>query len=37
VRHVVESRRHMIVSGVLGISFVPLRLAPEIVHIDIGA
>jgi len=37
--HVVESGRHMIVSGGLGTSCVPLRLGvpPEIVHIDIGA
>jgi uncharacterized protein len=36
--HVVEGGRHMIVSGGLGTSFVPLRLAvpPEIVHIEIG-
>lgn len=36
--HIVEKQRHMIVSGGLGTSIVPLRLGvpPEIVHIDIG-
>ena len=36
--HIVEIGRHMIVSGGLGTSFVPVRLGmpPEIVHIDIG-
>jgi uncharacterized protein len=36
--HIVESGRHMIVSGGLGTSFAPVRLGmpPEIVHIDIG-
>jgi len=36
--HIVESGRHMIVSGGLGTSIVPVRLGvpPEIVHIDIG-
>jgi hypothetical protein len=36
--HIVESGRHMIVSGGLGTSSVPVRLGmpPEIVHIDIG-
>src|SRR5580700_4103268 len=35
--HIVESGRHMIVSGGLGTSFAPVRLGmpPEIVHIDI--
>jgi uncharacterized protein len=37
--HVVEKQRHMIVSGGLGTSIVPVRLGvpPEIVRIDIGA
>jgi len=37
--HVVEDGRHMIVSGGLGTSAVPLRLGvpPEIVRIDLGA
>jgi uncharacterized protein len=37
--HIVESGRHMIVSGGLGTSFAPVRLGvpPEIVHIEIGA
>jgi uncharacterized protein len=37
--HIVESERHMVVSGGLGTSFVPVRLGvpPEIVHIVIGA
>jgi len=37
--HVVESGRHMIVSGGLGTSFAPVRLGvpPEIVHIQVGA
>jgi uncharacterized protein len=37
--HIVETGRHMIVSGGLGTSIVPLRLGmpPEIVHIEIGA
>jgi uncharacterized protein len=37
--HIVETGRHMIVSGGLGTSIVPLRLGipPEIVHIGIGA
>jgi len=37
--HIVESGRHMVVSGGLGTSFVPVRLGvpPEIVHIAIGA
>ena len=37
--HIVEERRHMIVSGGLGTSIVPVRLGvpPEIVRIDIGA
>jgi hypothetical protein len=36
--HVVENDRHMIVSGGLGCSIVPLRLGvpPEIVHIELG-
>jgi predicted MPP superfamily phosphohydrolase len=35
--HIVESGRHMIVSGGLGTSFAPVRLGvpPEIVHIEI--
>lgn len=35
--HIVESGRHMIVSGGLGTSTLPVRLGmpPEIVHIDI--
>lgn len=37
--HIVETGRHMIVSGGLGTSFAPVRLGvpPEIVHIEIGA
>jgi uncharacterized protein len=37
--HIVEKQRHMIVSGGLGTSVVPVRLGvpPEIVRIDIGA
>jgi uncharacterized protein len=37
--HIVESGRHMIVSGGLGTSFAPVRLGvpPEIVHIEIVA
>lgn len=37
--HIVESGRHMVVSGGLGCSKVPLRLGvpPEIVRIDLGA
>ena len=37
--HIVESGRHMIVSGGLGTSGVPLRLGvpPEIVRITLGA
>jgi predicted MPP superfamily phosphohydrolase len=37
--HIVESGRHMIVSGGLGTSFAPVRLGvpPEIVHMEIGA
>jgi|SRR5215470_14099718 len=37
--HIVEQRRHMIVSGGLGTSVVPVRLGvpPEIVRIDIDA
>jgi predicted MPP superfamily phosphohydrolase len=37
--HIVEGGRHMIVSGGLGCSQVPLRLGvpPEIVHITLGA
>ncbi len=36
--HVVEDGRHLIVSGGLGTSFVPVRLGvpPEIVHIEVG-
>jgi predicted MPP superfamily phosphohydrolase len=36
--HIVESGRHMIVSGGLGTSFAPVRLGmpPEIVHLEIG-
>jgi uncharacterized protein len=37
--HVVEDNRHMVVSGGLGTSIVPMRLGvpPEIVHITLGA
>jgi uncharacterized protein len=37
--HITERRRHMIVSGGLGTSIVPVRLGvpPEIVRIDLGA
>ena len=37
--HVVEDNRHMVVSGGLGTSIVPVRLGvpPEIVHITLGA
>jgi predicted MPP superfamily phosphohydrolase len=37
--HIVETGRHMVVSGGLGTSFVPVRFGvpPEIVHIEIGA
>jgi len=37
--HIVETGRHMVVSGGLGTSVVPVRLGvpPEIVHIEIGA
>jgi predicted MPP superfamily phosphohydrolase len=37
--HIVEAGRHMIISGGLGTSFVPVRIGvpPEIVHIEIGA
>ena len=37
--HIVEHGRHMIVSGGLGTSIVPLRLGvpPEIVQIQLGA
>jgi predicted MPP superfamily phosphohydrolase len=37
--HIVEDERHMIVSGGLGVSFVPLRLGvpPEIVRVRLGA
>jgi predicted MPP superfamily phosphohydrolase len=37
--HIVESGRHMVVSGGLGTSFVPVRLGvpPEIVQIELGA
>jgi uncharacterized protein len=37
--HIVEGGRHMIVSGGLGTSFVPMRLGvpPEIVRIELGA
>jgi uncharacterized protein len=37
--HVVEGRRHMIVSGGLGTSIIPARLGvpPEILHITLGA
>jgi hypothetical protein len=36
--HIVEGDRHMIVSGGLGTSSVPVRLGmpPELVHIEIG-
>jgi uncharacterized protein len=37
--HVVEDNRHLIVSGGLGVSKVPVRLGvpPEVVHIELGA
>jgi uncharacterized protein len=37
--HIVEDDRHMIVSGGLGTSIVPVRLGvpPEILHIELGA
>jgi predicted MPP superfamily phosphohydrolase len=37
--HIVEARRHMIVSGGLGTSIVPVRLGvpPEIVRVELGA
>ena len=37
--HIVETGRHMVVSGGLGCSKVPMRLGvpPEIVRIDLGA
>ena len=37
--HVVEDERHLIVSGGLGTSIIPVRLGvpPEIVHIELGA
>lgn len=37
--HIVEDDRHLIVSGGLGVSIVPMRLGvpPEIVHIELGA
>jgi predicted MPP superfamily phosphohydrolase len=37
--HVVESGRHLIVSGGLGTSIIPARFGvpPEIVHIELGA
>lgn len=37
--HVIESNRHLIVSGGLGTSIVPARLGvpPEIVHVELGA
>jgi hypothetical protein len=37
--HVVESGRHLVVSGGLGTSIIPARLGvpPEIVHITLGA
>jgi predicted MPP superfamily phosphohydrolase len=37
--HVVEGERHLVVSGGLGTSLIPLRLGvpPEIVRIDLGA
>ena len=36
--HIVEDERHMIVSGGLGTSIVPVRFGvpPEIVHLTIG-
>jgi predicted MPP superfamily phosphohydrolase len=36
--HIVKAGRHMIVSGGLGTTFVPVRLGvpPEIVHIEVG-
>jgi uncharacterized protein len=37
--HITERRRHMIVSGGLGTSIVPVRLGvpPEIVRVELGA
>ena len=37
--HVVEDGRHLIVSGGLGVSFLPVRLGvpPEVVHVTLGA
>ena len=37
--HIVEEKRHLIVSGGLGTSIVPMRIGmpPEIVHIELGA
>jgi len=37
--HIVEEGRHMVVSGGLGTSFIPMRLGvpPEIVRIELGA
>jgi len=37
--HIVEAGRHLVVSGGLGTSFVPVRLGvpPEVVHIELGA
>ena len=37
--HIVESGRHMIVSGGLGTSVIPARLGvpPEILHVTLGA
>jgi len=37
--HIVENNRHMIVSGGLGTSLIPVRLGvpPEVVRIDLGA
>jgi hypothetical protein len=34
--HIIEENRHMVVSGGLGTSIVPLRLGvpPEIVHVE---
>ena len=36
--HVVERKRHLVVSGGLGCTFVPARLGvpPEIVHVELG-
>ena len=37
--HIVESNRHLIVSGGLGCSILPVRIGvpPEVVMVDVGA